>query len=179
MGNKGGTFERDISKFLTKWLTGKITPYYFWRSEASGGLATIHAANVHLTGDIKSLHPDSQFFTDVFSIECKNGYKKTSFWQHWSQFKFGMEEFWKQTCDDAYKANKHPMLIYRKKGRRQIIGIDKYIQKKLKKRLVNLNSIVLTWKKSEKLENLYVYDLIDFFDNITPNDIKRILNSNS
>lgn len=52
---KGGSFEREISKYLTKWLTGTEKPYKYWRQDASGGLATIHAENVHLTGDIKPL----------------------------------------------------------------------------------------------------------------------------
>ena len=46
--SKGGDNERNVSKFLTKWLTGKEKPYMFWRQDASGGLATVHVENVLL-----------------------------------------------------------------------------------------------------------------------------------
>lgn len=175
---KGSDFERNISKFLTKWLTGNTKPYMFWRSDASGGLATMHEENVHMTGDIKNLHPDSQFFTDIFSIECKNGYPSTSFWQHFNTTKFGIEDFWLQSIDDATKAGKHPMLIYRKKGRRIIVGIDKYIQEKLNKRLEGLNHIGVSWGREDAPESCFLYDMQTFFDRVKPDDIRR-LNGNT
>jgi hypothetical protein len=174
---KGSQLEREIAKFLTFWLTGQKKKYYFWRSEASGGLATIHEENIHMTGDIKSLHPDSKFFTDLFSIECKNGYPNTSFWQHWNSSKFSIKEFWLQAIDDAYKAKKHPMLIYRKKGRRQIIGIDKYIQERLNKELKVLNHIGVSWGEENAPESCFLYDLEGFFDKIKPDDIRSINNA--
>ena len=123
---KGGDFEREVSKTLTRWLTGKEKPYMYWRMPGSGGLATIHEENRGLTGDIRSLHPDAEFLTDCFSIECKTGYPRTSFWQHFKNLKnFSIKEFWQQCVNDAYKANKRPMLIYRKKGQQIILGICK------------------------------------------------------
>ena len=50
---KGGDFERQVSKTLTKWLSGREKPYLFWRMPGSGGLATIHEENVGLSGDIR------------------------------------------------------------------------------------------------------------------------------
>lgn len=173
--SKGGEYERNVSKFLTKWLTGKIKPYMFWRQDASGGLATVHIENSHMTGDICSTHPDSKFFTDIFSIECKNGYPKTSFWQHWTSSKFGIEEFWLQAIGDANKSNKHPMLFYRKKGRRQIVGIDKYIQERLNKRIKCLNHIGISWGKEDAPESCFLYDLEDFFDKVKPDDIRELI----
>ena len=171
---KGGDFERNISKFLTKWLTGKTKPYMFWRNDASGGLATMHIENIHMTGDIKSIHPDSEFFTDIFSVECKTGYPNTSFWQHWNSTKFGIENFWLQACGDACKAKKHPMLIYRKKGRKQILGIDKYIQEKLNKRLEGLNYIGVCWGDPDACKSCFLYDMEQFFDRVKPDDIRRL-----
>lgn len=172
---KGGDFERNISKFLTKWLTGKNKPYMFWRQDASGGIATIHIENTHMTGDICSVHPDSAWFMNIFSIECKIGYPKTSFWQHFNTTKFGIEEFWNQAIDDSIKANKHPMLIYRKKGRRIIVGIDKYVQDKLNKKLKGLNHIGISWGVEDSPISCFLYDMNDFFECIRPEDIKGVL----
>jgi hypothetical protein len=186
--SKGGENERNVSKFLTKWLTGKTKPYMFWRQDASGGIATMSIENCHMTGDICSVHPESRFFTDIFSIECKTGYPKTSFWQHFTDVKFGIEEFWQQALDDANKANKQPMLFYRKKGRKQIVGINRYIKEKLNDKIWRLNNIVVSWSpkkipkydpkfKQNPQEDCVLYDMENFFKKVSPDDIRRIKNN--
>lgn len=185
---KGGENERNVSKFLTKWLTGTEKPYMFWRQDASGGLATVHAENVHMTGDITHLSEKSKFFTDVFSVECKTGYPKTSFWQHFIQVEFAIQEFWQQALDDAKKAKKHPMLIYRKKHRKWIVGINRFIQEKLHERIWRLNKIVVCWSpkeiphydpkfKQNPEQDCILYDMETFFDRVKPDDIKKIKES--
>jgi len=181
---KGGEFERNISKFLTKWLTGSKKPYMFWRQDASGGLATVHAENTHLTGDITYLHPEAKFFCDVFSIECKTGYPRTSIWQHFNKTKFNIEDFWNQALTDAKKSDKYPMLIYRKKGRKEIVGINSDVSNYFWKQLNDLNSIIIsfgsrTYPREELnpvyFENCIFYDMKDFFERVKPNDIMNLL----
>lgn len=183
MGAKGGEFEREISKFLTKWLTGKEKPYKYWRQDASGGLATIHEENVHLTGDIKPLAKDSEFLTDIFSIECKTGYPKTSFWQHFISTKFAVEQFWSQCVEDTPE-NKHPMLIYRKLRRKPIIGINSIIKDSLYFLIKELNFIGITWNipfKCERcgehhtIEDLFLFDMEKFFELVKPDNIKDLV----
>ncbi len=174
---KGGDYERNVAKFLSKWLTGTTKPYMFWRQDASGGIATIHIENVHMTGDICSVHPDSAFFTDLFSIECKIGYPKTSFWQHFTKVKFGVQEFWQQALNDAIKSNKHPLLFYRKKGRKQIVGINRFIQEKLYKKIGGLRHIMVCWSheiNENPSQDCMLYDMETFFEKVTPDDIKGI-----
>lgn len=184
--SKGGEFERNISKFLTKWLTGSEKPYMFWRQDASGGLATVHIENTHLTGDITYLRPEAKFFCDAFSIECKTGYPKTSFWQHFNKCKFNIEDFWVQALTDAKKSDKYPLLIYRKKGRKEIIGINNFIRDFFWKKLFDLNSIVIRFcgnkgkyilyeNNENHLTSCTFYDMRDFFERIKPNDIKWLL----
>lgn len=171
--SKGGENERKIAKFLTKWISGRNKPYLFWRQDASGGLATFHIENRHMTGDITSIHPDSKWFTDIFSIEAKTGYPKTSFWQHFVTSNFPLEDFWKQAMDDANKSNKHPMLIYRKKGRKWVIGINKYINNKLKRYLKKFNCIEIKWEDKD-IQDCVLYDFDSFFT-ITPKQMKEKL----
>lgn len=167
--SKGSNYERQVCKLLSKWIQGTEKPYLFWREALSGGIATIDELNKDMTGDIKPIVPEIMEWWP-FSVECKIGYPKTSFWQLWNNSKFGIEEFWKQACYDADRANKLPMLIYRKKGRRQIIGIDKYIQEKLKKKLDRLNHIDIHWNYD--IQSCFLYDMIDFFDVVKPDDIR-------
>jgi hypothetical protein len=166
---KGGDFERDISKFLTVWLTGVKRPYMYWRMPGSGGLATIHEENVDLSGDIRALKSEAEFLTDKYSIECKNGYKSTSFWQHFKGIKnFNLEQFWRQCIDDANKGDKEPMLIYRKKGQKELVGFDHYWTG------LNLPSIRMLFSKEKKLPPLVFYNMKDFFKIITPEDIMNV-----
>lgn len=175
--SKGGENERKIAKTLTKWLTGKNKPYMFWRQDASGGLATVHVENKHMTGDICSIHPDSEWFTNIFSIEAKTGYPKTSFWQHFSKAKFGIEEFWLQALDDAKKSSKEPMLIYRKKGRKWIVGISNSVDDKLKTYLKKYNCLYIKWEDKD-IRDCVLYDFDSFFT-ITPKQLKRKLYGHS
>lgn len=172
--SKGGDFERNISKLLTEWLTGKKKPYMYWRQDASGGLATVHRENIHMTGDITYLHPDAKFLTDVFTIECKTGYPTTSFWQHFfNAKKFNIKEFWEQCVTDAKKSNKFPMLVYRKKGRKPIIGVDECIFNYIYPKIGDINRIVTHFGNSN-LPSVILFDFNSFIDNVTPDDIKEI-----
>lgn len=170
---KGGDFERDIAKYLTCWLTGKDKPYAYWRMPGSGSLSTIHEQNKNLCGDIMALVSEAEFLTNTFSIECKTGYPQTSFWQHFGRVKnFNIEIFWRQAFEDATKAGKHPMLIYRKKGRKPIIGISQWISDNLN--INNLPTAGLSFGKEAKLPNLVFYDFNDFWEEVTPQKIKNL-----
>lgn len=170
---KGGDFERDIAKYLTCWLTGKDKPYAYWRMPGSGSLSTIHEQNKDLSGDIMSLIPEAEFLTNSFSIECKTGYPQTSFWQHFGRVKnFNIEIFWRQACEDATKAGKHPLLIYRKKGRKPIIGLTEWISNELN--INSLPSVDFYFGGDSKLPNLIFYDFNDFWQEVTPQKLKTL-----
>ena len=171
--NKGSMFERDISKYLSKWLTGSEKPYQYWRMPGSGALATISEENVGLSGDVRSLTREAEFLTRIFSLELKNGYPKTSFWQHFADIKnFGIRDFWSQCCGDAEKSNKRPMLIYRKKGRKPLVGIDIHTYMEVCVHLGSLSSISMRFKDLEYV-TLELFDFYSFFDIITPDIIKE------
>jgi hypothetical protein len=168
---KGGDFEREIAKCLTVWLTGKDKPYAYWRMPGSGSLSTIHEQNKNLSGDIMALISEAEFLTNSFSIECKTGYPQTSFWQHFGRVKnFNIEIFWRQAFEDATKGAKHPMLIYRKKGRKPIIGISEWISNVLK--INNLPSVSFCFSEDTNLPQLRFFDFNDFWKEVTPQKIK-------
>lgn len=167
---KGSAWERDICKYLSKWIQKTEKPYLFWRQPLSGGLATINELNKDLSGDIRSISPDSEWWP--FSVEAKTGYPKTSFWQHFKNIKnFNIKDFWIQCLNDAKKANKYPMLVYKKKMKNPIVGINSTVDYLLKSKSKNLSSIRMNWKD---LESITFYDFRDFFDIITPEDIKGL-----
>ena len=81
MGNKakkGGSFEREICKKLSRWWTKNKRDDVFWRTAGSGARATTRMKkNLHTSnsaGDISSLDQSGKIFTETFLIELKRGY---------------------------------------------------------------------------------------------------------
>jgi hypothetical protein len=174
---KGGDFERYIAKELTVWLTGKSKPYMFWRMPASGGLATIHEECVGLAGDIRSIHKDAEFLTNIFTIECKTGYPHTSFWQHFKGIKnFNLESFWLQACGEAMGSNRRPMLIYRKKGNKPLVCITDDVVIEIQKitDLMEIPSIVMYWPVIKNILPMNIFNFDEFLDAVGPDEIKKV-----
>ena len=167
----GSSFERDIAKYLTKWVSGTVKPYIYWRSPGSGSLATISDA-LDVSGDIMCLRLEGKFLTDRFSIECKSGYPHANFHQHLKNTKnFQIKDFWIQCIHDATKANKQPLLIFKKKGLQPIVGIDCKLRTILKKQIKLPESITLRF---DDLTSVTFYDMIEFFNIVTPEIIEDL-----
>jgi hypothetical protein len=170
---KGSSFEREVSKILTKWCSGQDEEYWFWRTPSSGAISTITNGNGELSGDIIALLPEGTFMTSRFSIEVKTGYPKSSFHKHLKGVKNDeIKSFWEQCVNDANRANKLPMLIYKKKQYNALLGISE-LKGVLKRKLKNVPSITLSWGDGE-LPICHLYDMEEFLSIITPEDIKSL-----
>jgi len=171
--SKGSSFEREIAKFLTKWVSGQVKELYYWRSPSSGAVATLNVGSKEISGDIIALKPEAAFLTNMFSLELKTGYPKTVFNQHLKDNKnFEIENFWKQCLRDAERAHKYPMLIYRKLGFPIILGIDEIVRKKLLYSVKFPKRLVLCFENETPDVNFY--DMESFFQIVTPEVIKKI-----
>jgi len=177
---KGSEFERTIAKYLTNWLTGQRKEYYFWRTPASGALSTI-AEQQGMTGDIISVKDEARILTDVFSIELKTGYPQASIDKHLKDNKNNqIQDFWEQSCKDADRAKKFPMLIYRKKGMKPWVGISRQFFEEFEmdrvyassNHLSHLAYITLSWgmEDGKMIMNdvLMLFDMDQFFAVVTP-----------
>lgn len=70
---KGGAYERDVSRKLTIWASGKNMPMWYWRTSGSGSQASRSGdLKSPMAGDIMATVPEGAFFTDIFVVECKN-----------------------------------------------------------------------------------------------------------
>jgi hypothetical protein len=63
------------------------------------------------------------------------------------------------------------MLIYRKKGRKPVVGISQWIADQL---MLNLPAITLTFTPEQNLPILVLYDFNDFWEEVTPQRIKNL-----
>jgi len=81
--SKGSAFEREICKRLSAWWSNDERDDIFWRTQASGGRATIRfrkGQNTHgQFGDIQAVDPIGKPLTGLLSLELKRGYSGTSF----------------------------------------------------------------------------------------------------
>ena len=79
---KGGAYEREICKLLSKWWTDGVRDDVFWRSASSGGRATRRTAKGKDTygqyGDIQAVDPIGLPLTQLCTIEVKRGYSDCS-----------------------------------------------------------------------------------------------------
>lgn len=171
---KGSGYEREICRFLTKWVSGVETPYVFYRSPSSGAVSTITRSD-NISGDIISVKNEGDFLLNLFSIEVKTGYPQADFFQHFKDTKRDIiKDFWIQCQTDAKKSNKYGMLIFKKKGLKPIVGICNNMQSILND-MVDLhliNSIQIRF--FDETPSVVFYDMELFFNNVKPEMIKSI-----
>jgi len=112
---KGGNYERVISKKLSLWLSNREFDDMFWRTQGSGSRHTIRRRkNLTLegqAGDIASTcRGISEDFIKVFCVEIKF-YKDINIWSTITKSKTGLLDFWKQADRQGREVGKIPLLI--------------------------------------------------------------------
>lgn len=169
---KGSGFERDIAKFLTKYITGVEKPYCIWRTPQSGGLNTISGA-VDVSGDLCALNETGKILTDIFCFELKNGYDDADFFKHFKESKNNIiRGFWDQCIRDARLCNKWGILIFKKKNNKPIIGIETPVYSYLENYVDLSQHIVVSFDND--LPNVVFYDFYTFFDKVSLEVLKNM-----
>lgn len=161
--SKGSGFEREIARFLTRWMSGQDKDLYCWRSPGSGSVGTINIGSKALSGDLIPLKPEAAKLFDMFSIEAKTGYPGADPLKVIKKVKNDeLKAFWVQANRDAERTEKYPMLIFKKKGMKPMIGltIDGILHFKGSNHL-DLVSISINFR--EGLPGLVLFDMEDFF----------------
>lgn len=112
---KGSNFERLICRKLTKWITGEEKPEIFWRSASSGAKATQDWKKGQKSiqhGDIVAIDEKGQWLTDKVIIEIKD--RKDFRIEHWLEQRGEFLKWWEQGSEDADRAGKLPVLIFKR-----------------------------------------------------------------
>lgn len=111
---KGATFEREVCKKLSLWVSGGKQEDVFWRSAMSGGRSTVAARKgkrlAAQAGDISCIHPVGAPFAAKFLIECKH-YANLDIPQLVFNATGKLSEFWGIVCEEADRCEKWPLLI--------------------------------------------------------------------
>lgn len=114
---KGSSFEREICKDLSLWITGGGRDDIFWRSAMSGGRASVAfkkgGSNISQTGDICAVDPIGDPMVKKFFIECKF-YANLNLQGSLVDSKSGITAFWDECRRMAVaQGNKIPFLVAR------------------------------------------------------------------
>lgn len=75
MSDKGQSYERELCKLLSLWVTEGADEDVFWRTAMSGGRATVmgrKGVRVRQAGDICAVSPEGFAFCDRFFVELKS-----------------------------------------------------------------------------------------------------------
>jgi hypothetical protein len=117
--NKGSSFERQICKQLSLWLTRGESATELIRSVSSGGWA---ARDWRHTGDIAPNGEIGEKFMAVWSVETK-AYKTLDFWQHFSKENGEIRQWWTKHCEECSEFDLKPILIIKRNFYPIIIGM--------------------------------------------------------
>jgi len=110
---KGASFEREVCRELSLWISHGKQEDVFWRSAMSGGRSTVAALKgkrlAAQSGDISCIHPTGAAFASRFFIECKS-YANLNFLGLLTG-KGHLIEFWGEALVQATAYSKLPLLI--------------------------------------------------------------------
>ena len=154
---KGNKYERIISKKLSLWLSNGERDDLFWRTQSSGGRFTqrmkVGKKTVNQDGDISSTTSESEAFSNMFMIECKN-YEDINIWSliTGKQLKNSILDWWNTYKKNADVLNKKLLLVMRQDFKPDIILTNNFF--------VNILPIAIF-----KLdEDVYLYKLDDIIN---------------
>lgn len=115
---KGSSFERQICKALSHWLSKGKSTDLFWRTSLSGGRATVQhrkGVKVRQAGDICAVSPEGHAFTEIWYCECKH-IKNMNLSGFLIANQGPLSVFWPVACREAEKHGLQPMIIIRSRG---------------------------------------------------------------
>jgi hypothetical protein len=114
--SKGASFEREVSRRLSLWLSNGERDDLLWRSSMSGGLATLQLKkdkkNLTQSGDLSAIGEGAYEFCEKHFVECKF-YNDLSLSRSLICGTGGLFTFWRVACREARKYHKLPLLVVR------------------------------------------------------------------
>lgn len=116
--HKGASFERQICKALSLWISAGRHEDLFWRTAMSGGRATVarkKGKSVRQSGDIGAVARAGHAFTNQWYIECKF-YKKIDLDSFIVKGTGKIAKWWKVCRREAKHYKRDPMLIVHQNG---------------------------------------------------------------
>ncbi len=184
---KGGSFEREVCKLLSLWLSEGEDDDLLWRSSNSGGRATIRGRKGKQTthvGDITETKPAGRAITRLVTTEIKRGYTKFTIADLFDKNpRMVMQEVekWLDQVLTAQRMAGTPfwMLIQRRDQRVALIYLPAALFKELTQHLFvpalyPVVQIMTRVGKAEKVHRIVCLQLDVFLANVTADKWKEV-----
>ncbi len=182
---KGGSFENEVCKELSKWWTEGERDDVFRRTAGSGGKATSRRKRGRDTafefGDISFSDDIGKPFIDLFNIECKTGYSTKSKWDVLdfidSRQNYPiLRKFWEQSSSDSEESNRIPLLIFRRNGRSKCIAFNYKMMDRFSDYIefMDFQSVIVDMKKFPEVSRLFIVPFNEFLEIVSPEIVKEI-----
>ncbi len=165
---KGGSYEREVAKALTRWLNpdGTEKPIQLWRSNLSGGWSGRELA------DVGDLAPKDQLgfqFRTYFGVECKH-WRDISFWGIFTHDYPMVLQWWDKLATECEEYDICPLLIMKRSRYAELIGFPTpLIREPFPKRSIVLPHAGITFIVFSEFLELYnpsrMYALVDTWRN--------------
>lgn len=160
--NKGNSFEREISKKLSVWLTNGERDDVLWRTQSSGGRFTQRKAKgktlENQSGDITSTHPASYLFSSTFHIECK-AYKDINIFGLLNDSS-KLNEWWIKAIEESKQSEKLPILIVKQNNKKVLFICNNELLDKITM-FFNEPPRLSTWGGYGDCEAMHIFFLDD------------------
>ncbi len=173
--DKGGSFERDISRLLSLWWTYRERDDVIWRNRTRRK-GKAYNAQMQL-GDLSEDGPIAMILFLVFCIECKDGYSRRHKPSKGAKIKnvphdvldiidgsgdttnSPIIQFWMQTIAEAEATERLPLLIFKRDYHEPVLVIDEKTNKLIshfikKGNLFNLANIEVYFGDQHKMAGL-------------------------
>jgi len=167
---KGSGFERDISRFLSKWWSNGERDDLFWRNRTKVTSKTPNAK--HQLGDICATSSLGIPFIEVFNIECKRGYNKINPFDLIIFRKSKFITFCDQVINDSKLSNRIPLLILKQDRKEALVIIDRMDLLSLEYYIGKHEKIDYYIELVIKASTYCIFTMKDFFDFMNPEPIK-------
>ena len=177
--SKGGDFEREICKKLSRWLSKNSDDNILWRCDSSGARFTINRKKgneiLSQAGDITYRKEEGKKFIERFCIELKTGYGRKNTKKkemiRWDildildskQSRPIFKIFWDQVYKKSLEVKKSPLLIFRRNNRNALICMKENTFFKINNKIENY--IIINDNHNNKL---IIFSLKDFLEKVDP-----------
>lgn len=184
MANKGSPFERSIAKQLSLWWSAGESDDLLWRTQNSGGRATIRGRKSKTTsgqyGDLASTHSSTIPLLKVFCFELKRGYSAHTIANLLDKTPRAAEqqyEKWiKKAVQDAEAAGAYSwLLITRRDGKCSVVYMPLFAKIRLKEcgaMWDNVEGPTFTVKCD--LASVFALRLDDFLNVVEPHNVEKL-----
>ncbi len=186
---KGNSFERQICKQLSLWWSHGKDEDVFWRTASSGAMANVRSKKCKKSfgqyGDVQAINPIGQPLIDLFTIELKRGYSKSTFADlmepstHTNPKPCQYEKFNLQVLADYQRSDSISWLLIVKRDRRKaIILMPNIIHRELKKQGIRLRvPYFYLYYMLKNHGKIYIFGctLDNFLIKVKPRHIKKLV----